>query len=62
MSDAISGVFVGGGADHRGGLQLDEVLQSVLEDLSQLVDVGGPELVEQVLMRHPGVGHRGSPG
>jgi hypothetical protein len=55
-------VTAGGRADHRRGLQLDEVLQGVLEDLPHLIDVGGPELVEQVLMRHPGVGHRGSPG
>ena len=62
VGDALGGVLIRGRADHGGGLELDEALEGVFEDLPHLGDVGRPELVEEVLMRHPGVGHRGSPG
>jgi hypothetical protein len=46
-----------GGADHRADFEFDEPLQAMLEDRFQLITVSHGEVVEQVLTRHPGVGH-----
>ena len=50
------------GADLRRGLGFDEPLHRVLEDAAQHVRVRALELIEQRLLRHPVLGHRGSPG
>ena len=44
-------------ANHRAGFKLDEPLQPMLENQLQLIAVSHGEVVEEVLMRHPGVGH-----
>jgi len=50
------------GADLRGCLDFDEPLHRVLEDAPQDVRVCALELIDQRLVRHPVLGHRGSPG
>jgi hypothetical protein len=40
----------------------ETALHRVLEDASQHVRVGALELIEQRLVRHPVLGHRGSAG
>jgi hypothetical protein len=54
--------LVRAGADLRGRLRFDELLHRLFEDASHHVRVGALELIEQRLVRHPVLGHRGSPG
>jgi hypothetical protein len=54
--------LVRAGADLRGRLGFDEALHRVFEDASQDVRVCALKLIEQRLVRHPVLGHRGSPG
>ena len=50
------------GADLCGRLSFDEPLHRVLENASQDVGVCALQLIDQRLVRHPVLGHRGSPG
>jgi hypothetical protein len=51
---SIGAALVRAGADHRARFELDEPVEAVLEDRLELIAVSHGEVVEQVLMRHPG--------
>jgi hypothetical protein len=53
---------VGLSADLRGGLGFDQPLHGVFEDAPKHVRVCALELLDQRLVRHSVLGHRGSPG
>jgi hypothetical protein len=53
---------VGLRADLCGRLGFDQPLHRVFENASEHVRVGALKLIEQRLVRHPVLGHRGSPG
>jgi hypothetical protein len=54
--------FVRPRADVRGSFGVDEPLHGVLENAPKNVGVSTIEVVEERLLRHPVLGHRGSPG
>jgi len=54
--------LVRAGADLRGRLSFDQPLHGVFENAPEHVRVSALQLIEQRLVRHPVLGHRGSPG
>ena len=54
--------LMGRSPDVRGCLGFDEPLHGVLENAPKKVGVSAIEVVEERLLCHPVLGHRGSPG